>query len=129
MASSPGADGIGLPESIPVGAHATAERLGADRHAEAERAASSHKIQGTAQGAIQNSMAYLRPRIRELQEGGLNVTWRLQIHDSIILTLDENLWEVVDDMVMDALTQHHRMNIAVPMTAKGSRAKTWGELK
>lgn len=96
---------------------------------EAERAASSHVIQGTAQGAIQRSMAWLRPRINELRGSGIDVRWRLQIHDSIVLTLDEYAWDLVDSLVVEALTEHHDLNMGVPMRAKGSKSQSWGGLK
>jgi DNA polymerase-1 len=98
--------------------------------ADDERAASSHKIQGGAQGMIQNSMAWLKPYIRDLQLAGMKVTWRLQIHDEIILSFQEDLWDTLNELVVEALTKHHELpNPRVPITAKGSYAKTWGKLK
>lgn len=97
--------------------------------AEAERTASSHKIQGGAQGMIQNSMRWLRPQIREMQRAGVNVAWRLQVHDELILTFDEDLWDVMDALVMEALTQHCGIKLRVPVEASGNMSKSWGGLK
>lgn len=95
---------------------------------EAERAASSHKIQGGAQGMIQNAMIWLKPRIRELQEAGLKVRWVLQIHDELILMFEEELWEILNPLVREALTQHS-LKLSVPIECSGSMARTWGKLK
>jgi uracil-DNA glycosylase family 4 len=96
--------------------------------AEAERAASSMKIQGGAQGMIQKSMAWLKPYVRSMQQAGLNVHWCLQIHDEVILRFAEELWETLDPLVIEGLTQH-TLQLIVPVKAKGSSAKTWGQLK
>lgn len=96
---------------------------------EAERAASSHLIQGGAQGMLQRSMAYLKPYIRALQLAGANVSFVLQIHDSLILRFDEDLWDTLNPLVMEALIDHHTMKLGVPMDAKGAKAKSWGKLK
>lgn len=98
--------------------------------AEDERAASSHKIQGGAQGMLQESMAWLKPYIRDMQLAGIDVRWRLQIHDSLLFTFPKDLWETMNALVLEALTEHHGMELnGVPMVAKGNRASTWGRLK
>lgn len=96
--------------------------------AEAERAASSHKIQGGAQGMIQTSMAWLKPYVRSLRLAGANVRWCLQIHDEVILRFDEDLWSTLDPLVTEGLTEH-TLKLIVPVKAKGSCARTWGRLK
>lgn len=96
---------------------------------EAERAASSHKIQGGAQGMIQRSMAWLRPYIRALRSAGVDVKWTLQIHDSVMFTLPRDMWDVINPLVLEALTQHHDMDLGIPMDAKASMAQSWGALK
>lgn len=96
----------------------------------AERASSSHKISGGAQGMIQNSMRWLKPIIRDFQGQGFDVHWQLQIHDEVILRADESLMPILDPIVTEALTEHHGVkNIRVPIKAKGHFAKTWGGLK
>lgn len=96
--------------------------------AEAERAASSMKIQGGAQGMLQKSMAWLKPYFRALNAEGITVRWILQIHDEIILEFDENAWDIINPLVLEGLTQHS-MKLIVPIKASGSSAKTWGKLK
>lgn len=96
--------------------------------AEAERAASSHKIQGGAQGMIQRSMAWAKPYVRAMQQAGLNVRWVLQIHDELILRFSADLWDTIDPLIREALTQHS-LKLVVPVKCSGSHAKSWGKLK
>lgn len=97
--------------------------------AEAGRQAVNHRIQGGAQGMIQNSMRYLRPIIREMQSQGFNVKWRLQVHDELILTFDEHLWDVLNPIMLDALANHSGIKLSVPVEASGSTADNWAGLK
>lgn len=97
---------------------------------EAERTAVSHEIQGGAQGMIQNSMRWLKPHIREMQELGMNVTWALQIHDELIFRFDEELWPLMNSLVHTALTKHHGLpNPKVPIQSSGTFGASWGDLK
>lgn len=97
--------------------------------AEAGRIAVSHRIQGGAQGMIQKSMSWLRPHIREMQDAGMRVRPRLQIHDEIILSFDEEWWDLMDGLVIEALTEHCGVTLRVPVKAEGHMSKSWGELK
>jgi uracil-DNA glycosylase family 4 len=98
--------------------------------ADAERAASSHKIQGGAQGMIQNSMAWLKGYVRALSQSGLDTRWLLQIHDEVVLLFPDGLWDTLDPIIVEGLTLHHRLkNPLVPIKAKGSYAQVWGGLK
>lgn len=97
--------------------------------AEAGRHAVSHRIQGGAQGMIQNSMRWLAPHIQQLQESGLNIKWRLQIHDELIFSFDEWLWDLMNPLVLESLTKHCGIRLKVPVLAKGVMAKNWAELK
>jgi len=96
---------------------------------EAERIAVSHKIQGGAQGMIQHSMTYLKPKIWEMQDRGLNVHWCLQMHDEVILRFDEDLWEELNELVLEALIWHCGISLSVPVEAEGHRSSTWAGLK
>lgn len=78
---------------------------------------------------IQTSMAWLKPYIRGLRLAGADVWWILQIHDEIILEFEEDLWETLNDLVVEALTEHNGLQLIVPVKAKGSSAKQWGHLK
>jgi DNA polymerase I-like protein with 3'-5' exonuclease and polymerase domains len=96
--------------------------------AEAERAASSMRIQGGAQGMIQKSMIWLKPYVRAMQQAGLRVRWVLQIHDEIIMEFQEDLWDTINPLIIEGLTEHS-LKLIVPVKASGSHAKTWGKLK
>ena len=96
---------------------------------EACRMAVSHKIQGGAQGMIQNSMTWMKPIIRKMQKQGANIHWCLQVHDEVILRFDEELEDETNEIVMEALTKHSGIDLRVPIVADGSCARTWGALK
>ncbi len=96
---------------------------------EAGRQAFSHVIQGTAQGMIQNAMAWLRGEIRGLQRLGLDVRWALQIHDELMLRADVSLWEVLDGVMREGMVEHCGLRLKVPVIVEGKFASSWGELK
>lgn len=95
--------------------------------AEAERAASSMKIQGGAQGMLQKSMAWLKGYIRGLRMAGEDVRWLLQIHDEILLMFREELWDTIDPLVREGLTEHS-LKLIVPVKCSGTRHRKWSEL-
>ncbi len=97
--------------------------------AEAGRIAVNHKIQGGAQGMIQRSIIWMKPRVREMQLAGLKVNWSQEIHDEIVLWFDADLWEALDGLAMEALTEHCGMRLRVPVEAEGHKGRTWAELK
>lgn len=94
---------------------------------EAERQTHSHRIQGGAQGLLQNVMAWLYPRL--LEYGDL-VRWRLQVHDELILSIydDEDLKKEIFDLMVHAMTKRGA-KLKVPVKSSGSYAYRWGELK
>jgi len=115
----------GMPRYLP-GAWSSDRKI----RAEAERTAVSHEVQGGAQGMIQNSMRWLRPIIRDMQRAGMGVHWVLQIHDEIVLRFDEELWDAMNALVIEALTEHHGVDRPkVPIEAEGNHSKSWGGLK
>lgn len=97
--------------------------------AEAGRQAVSHRIQGGAQGMLQEAMRHLRPQIRELRDSGIPIKWRLQVHDEIILSFPPHLWPVIDPMVRDAMVNHCGIRLRVPVVAEGHMSQSWGGLK
>lgn len=98
--------------------------------AEAERASSSHKISGGAQGMLQNAMRWLNKELRPLRQDGANIRWALQVHDEIIFAAPEEWAEVVEALMIEALIEHHGVSdMTVPVEASSSIAKSWGELK
>lgn len=96
--------------------------------AEAERAASSMKIQGGAQGMLQNAIRWAKPIVRGLRDSGYYIRWILTIHDEVILEFEEGLKETVHDIITEALNHHHGVDMLVPVRCSGTIAKTWGEL-
>lgn len=79
---------------------------------------------------IQNSMRWIDRHIRDMQRDRLNVHWVMQIHDEVILRFDEDLWDPVNQIVMEGLTRHHGVtDMPMPVEAEGHSAKEWGSLK
>lgn len=97
--------------------------------AEAERHVVSHRIQGTAQTMIQRSMSWIKRRIWELQDAGLNVMWRLEVHDELDFTGDEWLEPIVRDIVIEGLTAHCGIKLRVPVLAGWSTGRSWADAK
>lgn len=95
---------------------------------EARRQAVNHRIQGGAQGLVQNAMAWLKEPVRELQDAGLNVQWVLQVHDALLLRMDEELVEVVQPLVEEGMVRHCGMKLRVPVLVDSHTAGSWGEL-
>lgn len=97
--------------------------------AEAERHVVSHRIQGTAQTMIQRSMGWIKRRVWELQDAGLNVVWRCQYHDELDFTGDEWLEPIVRDIVIEGLTEHCGIKLRVPVLAGWSMGRSWADAK
>lgn len=97
--------------------------------AEASREAVSHRVQGMAQGMIQNSMAWIANEIRDLQDAGVNIKWRLQVHDELVLSFDAGLEDMVGALLIDGLTNHYGAFLRVPVLAEWRAGMNWGELK
>lgn len=97
--------------------------------ASAEREAFSHRVQGMAQTMIQRSMVWIAKQLLPLQEHGFDIRWRLQVHDELILSFDDWMYDVVAPIVTEGLTQHHGVKMTVPVGSEGSCAQSWGALK
>lgn len=94
------------------------------------RQAVSYIVSGTAQGMIQNSQSWLKDIFWDLQDDGVDVQWRLQLHDELMVTVSEENEELVKQLLLCALTQHHGCKgWDVPIEASVSVGKFWGELK
>jgi uracil-DNA glycosylase family 4 len=97
--------------------------------AEAGRQSHSHIIQGSAQWMIQRAMAWARPQINALRSAtGWYIRWLLQIHDELIFTFPQVAWDVMNALVMEALTEHS-YRLSVPVEANGAFGLTWGDLE
>lgn len=88
---------------------------------EARRQSHSHKIQGGAQGLLQNAMAWIYPRLKVYGDA---VRWILQIHDELIMEVLDGLQEEVDKIMVEGLTQHGA-KLRVPVKSKGSYGPNW----
>ena len=96
---------------------------------EAARQAVSHLVQGMAQDMLQNSMVHLRPLILNLQrDAKLPITFRLQVHDELILSFPPSLWDTLNPLMIDALTNHCGVKLRVPVEADGEMRKAWGKV-
>lgn len=96
---------------------------------EAERQAVSQKIQGGAQGMLRNAIIRLRPVVRQMQDEGIPVKWRLQVHDEINMSFPPGLWPRIDPIVRDAMVNHNGIDLRVPVKAEGAMSENWGGLK
>lgn len=95
---------------------------------EALRQSHSHKIQAGAQGIIKRAMAEIWWWIEHQWWGRVDPL--LQIHDELIHEIDDDggvLWREFDSTVTSILCG--AASLRVPLKAKGSSARTWGQLK
>jgi DNA polymerase-1 len=93
---------------------------------EAERQTHSHRIQGGAQGWLQNVMAYLW---KALMPYGDTVRFVLQIHDELLFEAREEIHEEVGEIIADGMINHGGAKLRVPVKSSGSWAKAWDRLK
>ena len=109
-------DRWGMPRYLP-------QILSDDRYErfEARRQSHSHKIQGGAQGLLQNAMGWIYPRLKVYGDA---VRWILQIHDELIMEVAKGLEEEVDAIMIEGLTQHGAQ-LRVPVKSKGSYGPNW----
>jgi uracil-DNA glycosylase family 4 len=96
--------------------------------AAAEREAVNHKIQDGAQGMLQNALAWLYPRVKDMQQRGMDVRLCLTIHDSLLAITDEELYPQVSGLMIEALEKHNGLPMRVPCLAEAKMARTWGAL-
>lgn len=99
--------------------------------AEAARQAFNLVIQGTAQHMAQAAMAWLGPRVYNLQQKGRGIDWRLEVHDEYIFTCDERqeTQDELTSLVLDGMINHSGVKLRVPISAEAHFAPTWGGLK
>lgn len=109
-------DRWGMPRYLP-------QILSDDRYErfEARRQSHSHRIQGGAQGLLQNAMAWIYPRLKGY---GDLVRWILQIHDELIMEVAKGLEEEVNQIMIEGLTKHGA-KLRVPVKSKGSYGPNW----
>lgn len=97
--------------------------------AEAIRIALSHQVSGGAQTMIQDSMPWVWRRLVGLRKAGVDVRMRLQFHDEIITSCPEEWADDVADIMVEGLTEHCGLDLAVPVLASGQAGRSWVDLK
>jgi DNA polymerase-1 len=117
-------DRWGMPRYLPAILDET--RDGKWDRLEAERQTHSHRIQGGAQGWIQNAMGWLNHQLRPYGDA---VRWILQVHDELIVEALKGLEDEIAAIMVEGLTQHGGTKMKVPMKSSGSWAESWGQLK
>lgn len=90
---------------------------------EALRQGPSHKIQAGAQGLMKKCMAAIWVWIKDME----GVYPLLQIHDSIMLEVREDLLPLVNEIVLEGLQE--TVKLSVPVTASGEWGRNWGQMK
>jgi uracil-DNA glycosylase family 4 len=92
---------------------------------EALRQGPSHKIQASAQGHMKRSMAKMWGALVEMGAIGAWCDPLLQIHDSIMFEVDEEMVGVLDAVVMDAMTGS--VQLSIPVEADSGYGHNWRE--
>lgn len=96
---------------------------------EAERQVVSYRIQSMAQWMLQRAMGHLMPIIWSMQDAGLNVKPRLQVHDELIFSCDEEIVDMLGDIIIDSMINHCGIKLRVPVKAKAHIGDSWAKLK
>jgi len=95
--------------------------------AESARHFVSHRIQGWAQGLIQNAMRALKPVILDWQDNGLPIYWLLQEHDALVFEAGEDTVDTVKPVIVNAMVHHHGLRTCkVPIEVDVKVTKAWG---
>ncbi len=106
------------------GIHSSNNKL----RSEAERVCLNHDIQGTAQELIKLAMKGIWERVLpEVWRQGYYCEPILQIHDEILMEMDERVAAEVDVMVRNEMQEATKL--CIPIGAKCATAHNWGELK
>lgn len=95
------------------------------------RVAVSQKVQGLAQTMIRNSTFYLVDQLQILIDAGeLDPQCiRLQLHDELTFIVKKGEEEILEPLVIHALTKKSGINLIVPIEAESHFGYTWGECK
>jgi uracil-DNA glycosylase family 4 len=96
-------------------------------HEEAIRQGVNHKIQGRAQQVEKNGMKHVWDYvIPSLQPLGFYEPL-LQIHDELLFELDEDLWDLANSLMLEALCSDSNQFV-VPILAEGKKGRNWADL-
>lgn len=95
------------------------------------RVAVSQKVQGLAQTMIRNSTIYLMDQLQILIDAGEldSQCIRLQLHDELTFIVNKGEEEVLEPLVIYALTKKSGVDLIVPIEAESHFGYTWGECK
>lgn len=96
--------------------------------AESARYYVSHKIQGWAQGAIQNAMRAHKPTMLHWQRvDKIPIWWLLQEHDALVFECESSYVEKVKPIIVNAMTTKHGIrNCRVPIEVDVKVTRAWG---
>lgn len=95
------------------------------------RVAVSQKVQGLAQTMIRNSTIYLMDQLQILIDAGEldSQCFRLQLHDELTFIVNKGEEEILEPLVIHALTKKSGIDLIVPIEAESHFGYTWGECK
>lgn len=95
------------------------------------RAAVSQKVQGLARGMLIKSTVWLDYRLQTLISAGEidPQCQRLDVHDELVFLVNEGEQEILEPLVLTALTKHAGIELIVPIEAEAHYGYTWGEIK
>lgn len=95
------------------------------------RIAVSQKVQGLATTMLRNSATYLMPQLQILADcGELDPEFfRLSVHDELVFIVNKGEEEILEPLVIHALTKKSGIDLIVPIEAESHFGYTWGECK
>lgn len=97
---------------------------------EAQRQSHSHRIQGGAQGWLQNVMGYLHGATARFNTPKLRkVRFIMQVHDSLMHEVHKSVKQEVGAVIVDAMINHGGTKLKVPVGSSGIFGDRWDQLK
>lgn len=95
------------------------------------RIAVSEKVQGLATTMLRNSTNYVMPQLQILADcGELDPEFfRLSVHDELVFIVNKGEEEILEPLVIHALTKKSGIDLIVPVEAESHFGYTWGECK
>lgn len=95
---------------------------------EAERMCFSHRIQGTAQTALQNAMIKLKGVFEEFHDNGIESYLILQVYDELLFLSKIEYAEITKEIIQSTLIKYCGIKFNVPIATDGILADSWGKL-
>lgn len=102
-----------------------------DIEAKEGREAVSMQVQGLAQTMLRNSTIYVMPQLQVLADcGELDPEFfRLSVHDELVFIVNKGEEEILEPLVIHALTKESGVDLIVPIEAESHFGYTWGDCK